>query len=48
MDCQNAHAGIRKHGGGIRKLLKHTQTHTPFYGPMDFVQDIPGEPVPER
>ena len=26
----------------------HTQTHThPFYGPLDFVRDYPGEPVPE-
>jgi len=24
----------------------HTRTH-PFYGPLDFVQDYSGEPVPE-
>jgi len=30
---------------------KHTHTHThrqPFYGSVDFVQDNPGEPVPEE
>jgi len=27
----------------------HTFTHTqPFYGSVDFVQDNPGEPVPEE
>ena len=29
-------------------LLVTTHTHThPFYGPLDFVQDYPSEPVPE-
>jgi len=26
----------------------HTHTHTHVYGPLDFVQDYPGEPVPEK
>jgi len=27
----------------------HTHTHTqPFYGSLDFVQDNPGEPMPEE
>jgi len=29
--------------------MKQTDTTLqPFYGPVDFVQDYPGEPVPER
>jgi len=30
--------------------FKHQFTHNthPFYGPLDFVWDYPGEPVPER
>jgi len=27
--------------------LAHTHTHTSIYGPLDFVQDYPGEPVPK-
>jgi len=28
--------------------ITHTHTHTqPFYGSVEFVQDNPGEPVPE-
>jgi len=28
-----------------KPVIKHTQ---PFYGSLDFVQDNPGEPVPEE
>jgi len=27
--------------------LAGRHTHNPFYGPLDFVQDYPGEPAPE-
>jgi len=37
LECQVSHTHI------------HTHTHTqPFYGCLDFVQDNPGEPVPEE
>jgi len=29
-------------------LERATATHTSFYGPLDFVQDYPGELVPEQ
>ena len=28
--------------------LQQQQQQQPFYGPLDFVQDYSGEPVPER
>jgi len=48
--CRRTHTHIHMH------THTHTHTHTqqqqqqqqqPFYGSMDFVQDNPGEPVPE-
>jgi len=32
----------------VTSFITTTLQLQPFYGPLDFVQDNPGEPVPER
>jgi len=42
-----SHANAHTHAHTLTHARMHTHTHL-FYGPLDFVRDYLGEPVPER